>query len=66
MEDERDRDFEEEKRSLYVATTRASDMLVLTLKGQKGKYKRPWRDMILGNMIDIDEAGVELALRLSI
>ena len=61
MEDERDRDFEEEKRSLYVATTRASDMLVLTLKGQKGKYKRPWRDMILGNLLVVDDAGPELA-----
>jgi len=61
VEDERDRDLEEEKRSLYVATTRASDMLVLTLKGQKGKYKRPWRDMILGNLLVVDDAGVELA-----
>ena len=61
MEDERNRDFEEEKRSLYVATTRASDMLVLTLKGQKGRNKRPWRDMILGNLLEIDDAGVELA-----
>ena len=61
MEDERDRDFEEEKRSLYVATTRASDMLVLTLKGQKGRKEQPWRDMILGNLLEIGEVGVELA-----
>ena len=60
MEDERDRDLEEEKRSLYVATTRASDMLVLTLKGQKGR-NRPWRDMILGNLLVVDDAGAKPA-----
>ncbi len=60
MDDERNRDLEEEKRSFYVATTRASDMLVLTLKGQKGKNKQHWRNMILGNLLEIDEAGVEL------
>jgi len=62
IEDEHNRDFEEEKRSLYVATTRASDMLVLTFKGQKGRNKQHWRNMILGNLLEINEAGkVELA-----
>ena len=61
IEEERNRDFEEEKRSLYVATTRASDMLVLTFKGQKGRNKQPWSDMLLGNLLEIDEAGVHLA-----
>ncbi len=61
IEEEQNRDLEEEKRSLYVATTRASDMLILTLKGQKGRNKQPWRDMILGNLLEISEVGVELA-----
>ncbi|MEI6103332.1 MAG: UvrD-helicase domain-containing protein [Methanothrix sp.] len=55
--EEQDRDLEEEKRSLYVATTRASDMLILTFSGKKGRNSQPWKDMILGNMIEIDEAG---------
>ena len=54
--EEQDRDLEEEKRSLYVATTRASDMLILTFSGKKGRNSQPWKDMILGNMIEIDEA----------
>jgi len=61
IEDDLDRDLEEEKRSLYVATTRASDMLVLTLKGQEGRNKQPWRDMILSNLLEIDDDGVEMA-----
>ena len=60
-EEEQDRDLEEEKRSLYVATTRASDMLVLTFSGQKGRNSQPWKDMILGNMIEIGEAGAKPA-----
>ena len=59
--EEEDRDLEEEKRSLYVATTRATDMLVLTFSGQKGRDFQPWKDMILGNMIEIDEAGAKPA-----
>ena len=59
--EEQDRDLEEEKRSLYVATTRASDMLVLTFSGQKGRNPRPWKDMILGNMLEIDETGAKPA-----
>lgn len=61
IEEEQNRDLEEEKRSLYVATTRASDMLVLTFKGQKGRNKQHWRNMILGNLLEINEVGVELA-----
>ena len=59
--EEEDRDLEEEKRSLYVATTRASDMLILSFSGQKGRNSQPWKDMILGNMIEIDEAGAKPA-----
>ena len=54
MAEEKDRDLEEEKRSLYVATTRASDMLVMTLSSKKGNKSRPWREMILGNMVQIE------------
>jgi ATP-dependent helicase/nuclease subunit A len=59
--EEQDRDLEEEKRSLYVATTRASDMLVLTYSGQKGRNSQPWKDMILGNMLEINEVCVKPA-----
>lgn len=61
VQDEQDRDIEEEKRSLYVATTRASDMLVLTFTSQSGRGSRPWREMILGSMLLDKEDGVELA-----
>lgn len=61
IEEEKDRDFEEEKRSLYVATTRASDMLVLTLSSKKGNKSRPWREMILGNMVQLQDDDVALA-----
>ena len=50
-EEEQDRNFEEEKRSLYVATTRASDMLVTTFTSKVSTSSRPWREMILGNML---------------
>jgi len=59
--EEQDRDLEEEKRSLYVATTRASDMLILTFSGQKGKKSQPWNGMIVGNMLELDEAGAKPA-----
>lgn len=59
--EELDRDLEEEKRSLYVATTRASDMLILTFSGQKAKKSQPWKNIILGNMLEIDEAGAKPA-----
>jgi len=58
MAEEKDRDYEEEKRSLYVATTRASDMLVLTLSSKKGNKSRPWREMILGSMIRMEGEGI--------
>jgi len=58
MAEEKDRDYEEEKRSLYVATTRASDMLVMTLSSKKGNKSRPWREMILGSMLQIEGEGI--------
>jgi len=61
MAEEKDRDYEEEKRSLYVATTRASDMLVMTLSSEKGNKSRPWREMILGCMVQIEGEGEGIA-----
>jgi ATP-dependent exoDNAse (exonuclease V) beta subunit len=61
MADEEDRDYEEEKRSLYVATTRASDMLVLTLSNKKGNKSRPWREMILGSLVQVEDDGEGIA-----
>jgi ATP-dependent exoDNAse (exonuclease V) beta subunit len=60
VEDERDRDIEEEKRSLYVATTRASDMLILTFSSRKAK-KAPWREMLLNNLLNLQEDDIVLA-----
>jgi ATP-dependent exoDNAse (exonuclease V) beta subunit len=60
MDDERDRDIEEEKRSLYVATTRASDMLILTFSSRKAK-KAPWREMFLDNLLNLQEDDIVLA-----
>lgn len=62
MAEEKDRDYEEEKRSLYVATTRASDMLVLTFTNKKGNTSRPWREMILGSMVQVEGDGEGIAL----
>jgi len=59
--EERDKNFEEEKRSLYVATTRASDMLVLTFSGYKGRKSQPWRNMLDGNVLKIEGKGVKPA-----
>lgn len=59
--EEKERDFEEEKRSLYVATTRASDMLVITISSKKGSKSRPWREMILGSMIEVQGEGISPA-----
>jgi len=58
MAEEKDRDYEEEKRSLYVATTRASDMLVMTLSSEKGNISRPWREVILGSIIRMEGEGI--------
>ncbi len=60
VEEEKDRDFEEEKRSLYVATTRASDMLVLTFSNG-GRGRRPWRQMLQDNLAIVQEDGIEPA-----
>jgi len=60
VEEEKDRDFEEEKRSLYVATTRASDMLVLTFSNG-GRGQRPWRGMLQDNLAIVQEDGIEPA-----
>jgi ATP-dependent exoDNAse (exonuclease V) beta subunit len=60
ISEEQDRDLEEEKRSLYVATTRASDMLVLTFSGKKGRGSQPWRDLLLGGLVELREEGIAL------
>ncbi|NPV62501.1 MAG: hypothetical protein HPY61_07710 [Methanotrichaceae archaeon] len=54
-EKEWEREMEEEKRSLYVAATRASDMLVITFSSRSGKNTRPWRDLVLKNLLISNE-----------
>ncbi len=44
--EEGERGLEEEKRTLYVAVTRAADLLAITLSGQKTRGARPWREML--------------------
>jgi len=59
-EEEIDRVREEEKRTLYVATTRATDLLVLTFSDVARRGARPWR-AIFENIVQSGEAGPELA-----
>ena len=47
-EEEEMREAEEEKRTLYVATTRATDLLAITLTTPKTRGSRPWRDLLSG------------------
>ena len=58
MAEEADRDFEEEKRTLYVATTRATDLLALTFSNS-GRGSRPWREMLL-NLVTPEKEVAEL------
>jgi len=59
MQEEQEREQWEEKRSLYVATTRASDMLVMTFSKKGGRGTKPWREMLQGVLIEgEDEVGL--------
>ncbi|MDF0594215.1 UvrD-helicase domain-containing protein [Methanotrichaceae archaeon M04Ac] len=48
VEEEEMREAEEEKRTLYVASTRATDLLGVTLTTPKTRGSRPWRDLLSG------------------
>ncbi|UEC43560.1 MAG: ATP-dependent DNA helicase UvrD/PcrA [Methanothrix sp.] len=45
-EEEEKREAEEEKRTLYVASTRATDLLAITHSPPKTKASRPWHDLL--------------------
>ncbi len=47
-EEEKGRETEEEKRTLYVAATRAADLLAITLSNPSRRGARPWREMLSG------------------
>ncbi len=47
-EEEKQREIEEEKRTLYVAATRAADLLAITVSSPNRRGSRPWRDMLSG------------------
>jgi len=52
--EEKERETEEEKRTLYVAATRAADLLAITLSSPSRRGARPWRDMLSGLIIPGD------------
>lgn len=60
-QEEKKRETEEEKRTLYVAATRAADLLAITLTSPNRRGARPWREMLSGilapgeNPIDLPE-----------
>jgi ATP-dependent exoDNAse (exonuclease V) beta subunit len=59
-EEERRREAEEEERSLYVAATRARDLLALTLSAPKRRGARPWRDL-LASIVSGEDGNPEVA-----
>ena len=50
---EEQKSFEEEKRTLYVALSRARDMLLMSANG-RGNATRPWSRMLGGTLLDIE------------
>jgi ATP-dependent exoDNAse (exonuclease V) beta subunit len=52
---EEQKSFEEEKRTLYVALSRARDMLLMSANG-RGNATRPWSRMLGGTLLDIESA----------
>lgn len=55
-EEERRREAEEEERTLYVAATRARDLLAITLSAPKRRGPRPWRDLLAPIIAGEDES----------
>ncbi len=53
-EEEKAMEIEEEKRTLYVAATRAADLLAITLSSPNRRGARPWRDMLSGLIVPGD------------
>lgn len=49
--EEKEKNLEEEKRTLYVAFSRAREMLVVSLNGKKATSDRPWSQMLQGTLI---------------
>lgn len=63
LREDRERNVEEEKRTLYVALTRAVDLVVVTfaLKSRKSRNNRVyWRDLLTRHFLVCDGEGVEL------
>ncbi|MFO7883067.1 MAG: PD-(D/E)XK nuclease family protein [Kosmotogaceae bacterium] len=59
ISEELEKKREEEKRTLYVSTTRPREMLILSLNG-KPAGKRPWSQMFLETLINYDEKELQL------
>jgi len=55
--EEKERETEEEKRTLYVAATRAADLLAITLSSPSRRGARPWRDMLSGLLAPGENGG---------
>jgi len=57
-EEEEKREAEEEKRTLYVASTRATDLLAITRTPPKTRGSRPWHDL-LSSLVEAGEGSGE-------
>jgi ATP-dependent exoDNAse (exonuclease V) beta subunit len=64
VSDELEKEREEEKRTLYVATTRPREMLILSLNG-KPNGRRPWSQMFLETLINYDEKNLQISSNMS-
>ncbi|MEA2066030.1 MAG: UvrD-helicase domain-containing protein [Thermotogota bacterium] len=64
VRDELEKEREEEKRTLYVATSRPREMLILSLNG-KPTSRRPWSQMFLETLINYDEKELQISSNMS-
>lgn len=64
ISEELEKEREEEKRTLYVATSRPREMLILSLNGQPTS-RRPWSQMFLDTLIDYDENRLQISPSMS-
>jgi len=53
LQQEKEKEFEEEKRTLYVALSRARELMVVSANG-RADATRPWSRMLSGTLFDIE------------
>ncbi len=59
---EEEKELEEEKRTLYVALSRAREMLILSLNG-KGDSSRPWSILLSGSLLEPESGEINSFLK---